>query len=430
MAVARPLVAVVAAAIALVGARPALAAGSSVVLRPTSMGSQFAYTSSEAPPYVGARAVVHYVTSGPAAPPLADTNLNGVPDYVEAVSAAADGALLYYATRGFIPPRPDSAGPDSKPDIYVDALPEGLYGYTLTQPHAEGGSFVLVSPSLDLATVKPRGSVNITVAHELFHVIQFSYIVSDKVPLWAAEGSASAMSIRAFPQVEDLTMDDYLDGWLKQPWLPLYDERQGCVHCYGGAWWWLYLDRLNPKILPRYFADLRSDDTRGVSTRIGITQLDEALRSTRAGSLFDVFARFSLNLYRRGLPVGDAYSLRASTRPQTTKIKSVPGLATHYVPIRVPARARGIVVSVPYGGGPKVSVTLLLGGPAGRAVKAKPYRPGQGFIVSAVFRKAAERRRVVLVVTSGSANGTAYQVKSVAIGPNGHLPGWVAFKTR
>ena len=430
MAVARPLVAVLAAAFALAGARAAHAAGTTVVLRPTSMGSQFAYTSAEAPPYVGTRAVVHYVTSGPAAPPLTDGNVNGVPDYVETVAAAADKALLYYATRGFKAPRPDSAGPDPKPDIYIAALPQGLYGYTLTQPHAEGGSFVLLSPRLDVATVKPRGSVGVTVAHELFHVVQFSYVVSDKVPLWAAEGSASAMSTRVFPQVEDLTLTDYLDVWLKQPWLPLYDERQGCLHCYGGAWWWLYLDRLSPKILPRYLANLGADDSRGISTRVGITELDRALRSTRAGSLFDVFGRFSLDLYRRGLPVGDAYSLRTSTRPRSTKIKSVFGLSTHYVPIRVPSRTRGIVVSVPYGGGPKLSVTLLLGGPRGRAVKAKPYRPGRGFIVSAVFRKPVERQRIVLVVTSGSADGTAYQVQSVAVGPNRHLPGWVAFESR
>jgi hypothetical protein len=60
-------------------------------------------------------------------------------------------------------------------------------------------------------------------------------------------------------------------------------------------------------------------------------------------------------------------------------------------------------------------------------VEAKPYRPGRGFIVSAIFRRPVERRRVVLVVTSGSADGTAYQVDYVAVGPKGHLPGWVAF---
>jgi len=428
MRVARIAVAALAAAFALAGAQSAFAATGTVVLRPTSMGGQFAYTTAEAEPYVGTRAVVHYVTSGPAAPPLADANGNGVPDYVEAVGAAADRALLYYARAGFKLPRPDNAGPDTKPDVYVDALPEGLYGYTLTQPHAEGGSFVLVSSKLDLSTTKPRGSVDITVAHELFHVIQFSYIVSDKVPLWSSEGSATAMSMLVFPQVQDLALADYLGFWLKQPWRPLFDERAGCAHCYGGAWWWLYLEHLSPKILPRYYSILGADDRRGVSTRIGIAQLDRALETSHTGSLFDVFGRFSIDLYRRGLPVGDAYSVKTTTSSRTTTVRSVHGLSTHYVPIRVPKAARGLVVSIPYGGGPRPEVSLVLGGPKGRRVAAKPYRPGKGFLVSATFRTARERKQIVLVVTSGRMDGVRYAVQSVAVGARGRLPGWVAFK--
>jgi hypothetical protein len=303
MRVARPLLAVLACAVALGHANAASAAGT-IVLRPTSAGSQYAYTTPEATPYVGARVVVHYVTTGLAAPPLTDANANAVPDYVEQVSAAADKALAYYAAAGFKQPLADTDGPDTKPDVYIDTLPEGLYGYTLTQSHAEGGTFVLISPQLDPAVTKPRGSIDITVAHELFHVIQFSYVLSDKVPVWAAEGSASAMSMRVFPQVEDQTMTDYLDIWLKQPWLPLFDERQGCAHCYGGAWWWLYLEHLNPRILPSYLAGLGADDKRGVSPRVGISQLDKAIRATRSGSLFTAFDRFAIDLYRRGLAVG------------------------------------------------------------------------------------------------------------------------------
>ena len=303
-----------------------------------------------------------------------------------------------------------------------------MYGYTLTQPHAEGGSFVLVSSRLDLSTTKPRGSVDITVAHELFHVIQFSYIVSDKVPLWSSEGSATAMSMLVFPQVQDLALADYLGFWLKQPWLPLFDERAGCAHCYGGAWWWLYLEHLSPKILPRYYSILGADDRRGVSTRIGIAQLDRALETSHTGSLFDVFGRFSIDLYRRGLPVGDAYSVKTTTSSRTTTVRSVYGLSTHYVPIRVPKAARGLVVSIPYGGGPRPEVSLVLGGPKGRRVAAKPYRPGKGFLVSATFRTARERKQIVLVVTSGRMDGVRYAVQSVAVGARGRLPGWVAFK--
>ena len=175
MRVARIFVLALACACALAGAHSAFAAGPIVVPRPTN-GGEFAYTAPEAAPYVGARAVVHYVTTGPDAPPLNDDNDNGYPDYVEQVSLTADTALLYYERHGFKLPLADTAGPDTKPDIYIDDLPAGVFGLTLPQT-AEGGTFVIVSPRLD-SRQKTLGSLPITVAHELFHVVQFSYIAS------------------------------------------------------------------------------------------------------------------------------------------------------------------------------------------------------------------------------------------------------------
>jgi hypothetical protein len=427
MPVAR-LLALAAAGTAAVGlwASPASAAGT-IVLRPTTPGSTIGYSTPEAAPLVTARAVVHYTTTGPDAPPQTDANGNGYPDYVDQVGAAADRALLYYETHRFRLPAPDAAGPDAKPDIYVDTLPKGVLGFTLAPPHAEGGTFVIVSPNLDTAPAKPKGGVGITVAHELFHVIQYSYVRSGKLPVWAAEGSASAMSMLVFPEVQDQVMKNFLDAWLLAPWLPLYDERSGCVRCYGGAWWWLYLADESAKVLPAYFAKLAADDRRGASTRVGVQQLDRAIKSSKLGSLFRVFTRFSLNLYRRGLPLGKPYSLNGSTSGRTTKIRSVFGLSTQYVPIIVPARSRGVVISVPSARGPAPQVSLVVGGPKGRRVAGKPFRSGQGVVISTLFRTARERRNVVLIVTSGSADGALYQVQYLALGPHGTLPTWVAF---
>jgi len=72
-------------------------------------------------------------------------------------------------------------------------------------------------------------------------------------------------------------------------------------------------------MLPNYFAKLETDDRAGKkSTRIGVSQLDAALRTSHAGSLATVFAKFSLGLYRRGLPLGSALTStprRGYTRP-------------------------------------------------------------------------------------------------------------------
>ncbi|HEX6679263.1 MAG TPA: hypothetical protein VF063_01325 [Gaiellaceae bacterium] len=427
MRVARVLVPVLICALAFAGrAHSARAATPVVVPRPTN-GGLFAYTAPESQPYVTTRAVVHYVTSGPQAPALTDADGNGVPDYVEQVGAAADVALLYYERHGFKQPLPDTAGPDTKPDIYIDTLPAGVLGFTLKQAHAEGGTFVLVSPTLDTTTSKPNGGVDITVAHELFHLIQFSYLAGDKVPTWAFEGSATAMSTRVFPQAQDRLITAYLNDWLKTPWVSLDDERGSCAHCYGGAWWWLYLTGLSPKVLPRYLSDLAADQARGASTTLGVTELDKALRSTGRGSLEHVFTRFSLNLYRRGLPLGNPFSLKSSTRPRKVSIRAVSGLSTHYVPVSVPRGARGLIVSVPYGQGPPPNVALVVGGPHGREIVAKRFRPGRGVVLSTLFRNPSERRRVTLIVTLGTVKGASYRVEYAAVGRHGKLPGWVAF---
>jgi len=72
-------------------------------------------------------------------------------------------------------------------------------------------------------------------------------------------------------------------------------------------------------MLPNYFAKLETDDRAGKkSTRIGVSQLDAALRTSHASSLATVFAKFSLGLYRRGLPLGSALTStprRGYTRP-------------------------------------------------------------------------------------------------------------------
>jgi hypothetical protein len=427
MRVARVLVPVFVCALAFAGrAHSARAATPVVVPRPTNGGS-FAYTAPEAGPYITARAVVHYGSSRPQAPPLTDADGNGVPDYVQQVGAAADVALLYYERHGFKTPLPDTAGPDTKPDIYIDTLPAGVLGFTLKQAHAEGGTFVLVSPALDTTASKPNGGVAITVAHELFHLIQFSYLAGDKVPTWALEGSATAMSMRVFPQAQDRLNTAYLNDWLKTPWVSLDDERGSCVHCYGGAWWWLYLTGLSAKVLPRYLAYLAAGQARGASTTVGVTELDRALRGSGAGSLEHVFTRFSLNLYRRGLRLGNPFSLKSSTTPRKVSIRAVSGLSSHYIPISVPRGARGLVVSVPYAKGPHPQIALVVGGPHGREIVAKRFRPGRGVVLSTLFRNSSEGRRITLIVTSGTVKGVPYRVEYAAVGRDGKLPGWVAF---
>ena len=396
-----------AALCALVVALPAGAA--SKVARPTYKTPEVTIST----PFV----VVHYTRTGPDHPRfMADDNHNGVPNYIEKLAASANKAWLWYAHNGFHAPLPDTGGPDAKLDIYVKALPAGEFGVTIPSAQSATGAFIAIDNQLDEAHLATHGSLQQTMAHELFHAFQLSYVPNGNIPHWAAEGSALAMQTYVYPQIADVSAFQYLDLWLSQPERSLYDEAQGCTHCYGGALWWRFVFGLGNHVLPDYFGRLYGYQKTGKPILNGLQPLNEVLqKDVKGGSLYTEFTRFSYDVYRSNYKPSPAYRLTASTALQTTKPLIVRGLSTHYIPIAVPANATGIGVGVAAAGGPNPEVKLVVGGPKGRVVDGVLRDHGhlQYFITR--FRSAKERASLELIVTSGREVGTAYRVAYQAI---------------
>jgi hypothetical protein len=359
--------------------------------------------------------VIHWVELGVDAPPLNDDDRNDLPDYVEEVADAAETSFTYFATHGFIAPRPDTAGSDSKPDIYIKHFQrtQGLYGVTFAWTHAEGGTFVIVGNDLDRDPQKAVGGLKPTVAHELFHVIQYSYVPNGEIPAWVAEGSASALSIEVYPDIEDVVDQDYLDLWLRQTWRPLYDNRFKCDHCYGGSLWWRFIYAQQGHVLSEYLGRLYGYQKIGRPLLLGTQPLDEILRKKRYGGLFDTFTYFSRWLYTSGTLPEPTYTLRAPTKPGVvaeTPVRTVEGLSAHFIPIIVPAAARTLLVQTITGEGPLPDVTVIVGGAKGRVVKPKTAtaKGVRKALFEITFRTAAERKQVELIVTSGRQEGAKY----------------------
>ena len=359
------------------------------VARPVT-GGPYAYTSFEATPYVSAGAVVHFVTTGLDAPPLNDDNANGVPDYVEEVGAAADTAFAYYAARGFRAPLADSGGPNTLPDLYIKHFhyPD-LFGIAYAPTKAQGGSFVIISSHLDQSPGLARGSLAGTVAHELFHVVQYAYVPGGQMPDWVAEGSAAAMSLLVEPKIEDLVSMDYMDQWLAQPWRPLFDERFYCDHCYGGAWWWAALAEGEPTLLPQYFAALGRQVEAKRKIGFGLDLLSTLLRKHGDGSLDSVFFQFAVSLYRSGYEPLPAYTLKAR-RSATIHLDLINPLSMHFIPIAVPPSSRTLQLELE-SSSKLLHAVVIVGGPKGHLVTHNPIR----------LDTAADRRHVLLIVTSG-----------------------------
>lgn len=386
----------------LLAAEPALAASTP---RPTD-GGPYAYGIPEAPPLAGTQAVIHYVASGPDAPPLNDDDRDGLPDYVEQVSAAADKSLAVYAQQGFLAPR-DYGWPTELPDIYIQQLDAGVFGLALPPAMSDSGSFVVLSNRLDPG-LKAFGSLNGTVAHELFHLVQFAYVPNGELPRWVGEGQASAMEFIVYPEYEDLVSNQYLDGWLDEPWRPLYDERDSCSHCYGGSLWWYALHLADKGLIREYLGRLYGYQKSGQPILRGTQPLNEILERRGFGSLYKAYTSFSLAVYRAGLRPGIAYGLTATRKVKVTRVWQVAGLSTHYIPVKMAATSRGLGVAVINGAGPAPSVKLVLGGPKGRVVSPKLSNRGRRAFFEVRFRSAQERRNVMLVITSGRQSGVRY----------------------
>lgn len=403
----KPLLAAALCTCALVWVCTGAAALNGAVKRPTyTVGEQ-----TVASPYV----VVHYARTGPDQPRfIKDDNHNGVPNYIEKLAASANKAWLWYAHNGFKAPLPDTGGPDNEVDIYVKALPAGLYGVTYPTTRGAGGAFMVVDNQLDEARLATHGSLQQTVAHELFHVFQSSYVPNGAIPGWAAEGSALAMQTYVYPQIVDASTFDYLDQWLNEPSRSLYDEGRGCDHCYGGALFWRFLFGLGGNVVPSYFGRLYGYQRIHKPIGLGLQPLDEVLQKQAHGSLYSAFTRFSYDIYRANYKPRALYRLNAGSALARTKPQIVLGLSTHYVPIRAAAGAKSIGIGVAAAGGPNPEVKLVVGGPKGRVVEGVLRDHGHLQFFTTRFRTEQERANVLLIVTSGRQVGTAYQVVTQA----------------
>jgi len=278
--------------------------------------------------YASERVVVHYVVLGIDAPPLNDDDRDGVPDYVQRVGEAADDALGYYERRGFRVPLPDDGGPDSRPDLYISRFSPGTLGVAFPAANADGGAFAVISNSLDPSAERSFASVYATVAHELFHLVQFSYFARGAEPIlppWILEGTAAGLESRVYPELDDLVSSLQLRHWFSATQVPLTEQS------YGAQLLWGYLDAREPRLLPALLARL------GEHRKQGDDLHDVAGTFVRvAGApLAPVFTRFALSV--AALHAHDIRPLFDLRRDGTHRVTVAP-LAVHFVRPVLPRR--------------------------------------------------------------------------------------------
>ncbi|HEY4059097.1 MAG TPA: TonB-dependent receptor [Kofleriaceae bacterium] len=189
--------------------------------------------------------LVHFATSGPDAPPLADADSNGTPDFVDEVATTADQALRDLMALGFRRPLSDgTAGGDGRIDLYLANL-QAADGNTSSQDCANNvcSGYAIVENDYAGYTYTTRTEgIRSVVPHELFHLIQYAYAM-DQSATWT-EGSA-VWAVEHLYRDGNSDFERQLPGFLSKTFRPF--ERPaggfGDSYAYGAALWPVFLEQ-------------------------------------------------------------------------------------------------------------------------------------------------------------------------------------------
>lgn len=287
----------------------------------------------EAPPECGAHVCVHYVESGThkgpdddLLPPL------GVPDHVtrtlevmEQSWATEIDDLGYQApradgTRGNVATVPESSG---KLDVYLAQLDAGFFGYAAPEADPAGTNdgnartntgHMVLDADFDGFSCEPLTCLQVTAAHEFFHIVQFGYDTGEDA--WLMESTATWVEERVFDDAND-NRNYVAQSSLRWPSrsLDLFND----LGTQYGNWVFheLYTQRLGVDLVRKVWADAARS---GISSR---SALDRVLRA-HGSSLRLAFRDFaaSSNIPSRSWSEGWAYP-KASVRRAWTLSKAV-----------------------------------------------------------------------------------------------------------
>jgi hypothetical protein len=398
-------------------------------------------------PDCGPDVCVHWAAPGADAPAATDTTpANGVPDWVDSTLATVEDVWnAEVVDMGYRAPLSDTTstdhGPDGKLDVYISNLgPQQLYGYC-TSDDPKLATLGQVGVTWDVSAYcvvdnnyaeaifgnhTPLENLQVTLAHEFFHAVQFAYDVGED--RWLMEGTATWMEDQVYTAINDNRQ--YLQNSpLKYPWVPL-DHSNSCCFQYGSWIWFRYLsESMNPTVIQQIWDRAASAGGPDDYSSQAVSNVLKAHGTTfrRKFGDFAVWNRIPAKRYSEGghypTPVGSGSFSLGSTRKSTgwlgVKLKHMSSVYVTFKPSRTDGRRAHLTVQYD---GPRIGY-----GPEGRlivfsksgTITVRRYalnRLGDGSLRVAFGR--GHIRRVVLVESNASIrfscwNGTQYSCQGV-----------------
>jgi hypothetical protein len=278
-----------------------------ILARPTDPNDQFqdSYTVAEAAPLCSVHFCVHYVTSTADAPNLADVNpVNGVPDYVEAIAAAAEFSYgVENGALGWPPPKPDGSigGDSNKTDIYlVNVGDQRVFGYAAVDPppaqrRCGRKCFAYLVLDNDFSPAEfgypdPGIPLRVTMAHEYNHILQFGIdTIQDR---WLFESTAVWAEEKVFPNDNDYI--NYLTTFANTPNVPITDANGGKgLRIYGLAVFQHWLDGGEGNFGPSVVLGEWLNSTKTKPEDFAIASTDRAIRKRGGPGFASEFTEFA-----------------------------------------------------------------------------------------------------------------------------------------
>ncbi len=262
------------------------------------------YSVDEATPVCSGAICVHYVATTADAPAATDADVNGIPDYVETVLSTTLHVHSTYVAAGYRAPKGDGAlgGGSNTTDVYIaDIGDDGLYGYCSTDQkipnHGPFDAWAYCVLDNDYAadefpTNTPIENLQVTIAHEYFHAVQFGYDIAEDP--WFLEATAAWVEDIMYDQVDDNVQ--YLrQSPLRMPRTPM-DTFGGVFH-YGIWIFFRYVSERYNELqggLPTIVRDMirKTDGSAGAKDLTSIEAVKSVLKA-RGADFPSLFAKFS-----------------------------------------------------------------------------------------------------------------------------------------
>jgi hypothetical protein len=376
-----------------------------------------AYTVPQAPgsPACSPHFCVHWVAEGLDAPDLTDSNGDGTPDFVERVLRVAEHVHQVENDKlGWREPKSDGeqGGAVGKTDVYLSQIGGELFGYAAPDrgqatrahqiPRRLHGYLVLDNDysAFEFPGTKPIADLEVTVAHEYNHILQFGYDAYQDP--WFAESTATWMEDQVYTGINDYLR--YVRRWVKLFDTPLTTIS---IKMYGSAVWnqWL-ARRYGAAVVRKAWAGAIHAKPGGFA----VGSYERAIRDAGSSTLSRDFTRFAAAVAEWGTGRGFRESRLYPDMPREGTLplsgERLTRLLNHttFELLRVRAhRGRAVVVhlTAPLGTATGLALVGRIGGEhRGRAVTRINFKRGGGRLTVRLPRPGRFKRITAVVVNA------------------------------